>query len=124
MNAPRAVAAVREPTADELAGFNDLNDILTWAAIKGDPGLYFTQAGALLYAMAADEFCDISAEEFATVDPGDFEEALNNWRFSHLDDGHGAGNPDDYSSPTAFLNVCSISSTLVELIQPQNFATT
>ena len=39
MNATRATSAVREPTADELAGFNDLNDILTWAAIKGDPGL-------------------------------------------------------------------------------------
>ena len=103
MNAARATAVVREPTSDELAGFTNLNDILTWAAIKGNPDLYYTQAGALLYAMAADEFCDISAEEFATVDPGDFEESLNNWRFSRLDDSHGPGDPDDYCSPTAIL---------------------
>ena len=74
MNASRNASAVREPSGEELQAFTGLRDILVWASIKGNPDLHYTQAGSLLYAMAADEFRTIRAEEFASVDPVDFEE--------------------------------------------------
>ena len=54
MTTARNVAAVREPSVEELQHFSSLRDILQWAAVKGDPTYAFSQAGSLLYLLAGD----------------------------------------------------------------------
>ena len=103
MNAARNTSAVREPSQVELNEFSCLRDILVWASIKGNPDLYYTQAGSLLYAMAADEFRTIRADEFASIDPADFEEALSSWSFSKFDDDYGHGIPECDEKPTVLM---------------------
>ena len=63
--------------------------------------MHYTQAGALLYAMAADEFRTIRAEEFASVAPADFEEALDEWSYSQYENDYGNGVPECDINPTA-----------------------
>ena len=103
MDASRNASAVREPSLAELTGFTGLRDILVWASIKGNPDVHYTHAGSLLYAMAADEFKTIRAGEFASVDPADFEDALNNWSYSQFDDDYGNGIPDTDINPKAIV---------------------
>ena len=67
MTNTRNAAAVREPTTDELKNFRSLGDILTWAAVKGDPLLEYTQAGSLLQLLAGEEFTTMEGEEFASI---------------------------------------------------------
>ena len=93
MHPSRNASAVREPSTEELTAFTSLKDILVWASIKGNPDLHYTQAGGLLYAMAADEFTTIRAEEFASVAPADLEDALADWCYSRYDDDYGNGIP-------------------------------
>ena len=56
MTTTRNASAVREPNVDELESFRSPTDILTWAAVKGDPSVAYSQAGSLLYLLAGDEF--------------------------------------------------------------------
>ena len=76
MNAARNASAVREPTQDELNIFGSLSDIMAWVAVKGKLYLEYTQAAALLYHLAGDEFRTVQAEELASVSLADFEETL------------------------------------------------
>ena len=72
----RTAAAVREPSDAELEQFESLADILAWSGVKGNPDVEYTQGGALLYAIAGEEFKSMSAAEFASISPTDFEAAL------------------------------------------------
>ena len=85
-NAARAAASVREPTSDQLENFFNLADIFTWANVKGNPYVAHTQAGPLLVAIAGDEFASMTAAEFASISPEDFESSLGGWKFSQYDD--------------------------------------
>ena len=103
MNTARNTSAVREPTDAELGSFQGLKDILAWAGIKGNPDLEYTQAGSLLFAIAGDEFQTVPAEEFASVAPADYEEALSNWKYSQHDEDFGNGNPECHLVPNALV---------------------
>ena len=72
----RSAASVREPSDKQLEEFESISDIFIWAGVKGNPAVEYTQAGALLFAIAGDEFTSMTAEEFASISPGDFENAL------------------------------------------------
>ena len=84
-------AAVREPSEKQLEEFSSLADIFEWAGIKGNPVVEYTQAGALLFAIAGGEFTSISADEFASISPSDFEAALGEWAFSQYEDNYELG---------------------------------
>ena len=71
--AARTTAPVREPADEELDLFESLTDILAWAGVKGNPEVEYTQSGALLVAIAGDEFKTITAAEFASISSDDFE---------------------------------------------------
>lgn len=90
----RIATAVREPTPDELKNFRNLSDVLTWAIVKGDPSWEHTQAGSLLHLLAGDEFTTMEGEEFASIIPADFEDAVAAWKFSIFDGDYGHGRPD------------------------------
>ena len=49
-------AAVREPSEKQLEEFSSLAEIFEWAGIKGNPFVEYTQAGALLSAVAGEAF--------------------------------------------------------------------
>ena len=68
MNNARIPAAVRGPSA-YLVCFTNLDDIITWAGIKGNPSYVCSQPGSLLYLLAGDEFSTIDAAEFASSTP-------------------------------------------------------
>ena len=89
--AARNAAPVREPADDDLEAFDNLADILAWAGVKGNPVVEYTQSGALLVAIAGDEFKTISAAEFASISSEDFEAALAEWKFSQYDDNYEFG---------------------------------
>ena len=84
-NSVRAAASVREPTNEQLEGFESLADVFSWASVKGNPNIEYTQAGALLFAIAGEEYTSMTAEEFASISPEDFESALGVWKFSQFD---------------------------------------
>ena len=64
---------------NELARFNDLDDIITWSGLNGDPSYAYSEPGSLVYLLAGEEFPSIDAVEFATITPDDYEEALRDW---------------------------------------------
>ena len=101
MNATRNAAAVREPLVADLKAFRSLADVMTWAAVKGDPTWAGSQAGSLLQLLAGDEFASMEPEEFASISPDDFEEALVSWKYSEYDRGYGHGTPDLTVKPPA-----------------------
>ena len=103
MTNTRIASAVREPTPDELKTFRSLSDILTWAAVKGDPSLEYTQAGSLLQLLAGDEFTTMAGEEFASITPADFDDALSAWKFSVFDGDYGHGSPDLTERPLPLI---------------------
>ena len=82
MTNTRNLAAVREPSTDDLAGLKDLDDIITWSGLKGDPSCAFSLPGSLLYLLAGDEYFTIDASEFASIAPDDYDEALRHWKYS------------------------------------------
>ena len=84
-------AAVREPSDKQLEEFSSLAGIFEWAGVKGNLVVEYTQAGALLFAIAGDEFTSISAAEFASISPSDFEAALGEWKFSQCEDSYEFG---------------------------------
>ena len=63
----RSAAPVREPTADELQSFQTIADVMIWAKVKGNPLVNYTQAGALMEAIAGDEFETMTVAEFASI---------------------------------------------------------
>ena len=79
---------------EDLQGFDNLADILAWAGVKGNPQCGTSQSGALLMAIAGDEFKTMSAAEFASISSEDFEAALAEWKFSQYDDDYESGTPD------------------------------
>ena len=99
----RNAAPVREPTAEELTEFHSLADILVWAKIKGNPLVGYTQAGALMEAIAGDEFEAMTAAEFASISAADFEAALADWKFSQYEDNIESGLPDCDLVPNALI---------------------
>ena len=99
MTNTRIASAVREPTPDELKNFRNLSDILTWAAVKGDLSLEYTQAGSLLHLLAGYDFTTMEGEEFASITPADFEDALSVWDFIIYDNDYGHGSPDMTERP-------------------------
>ena len=103
MNTARNAAAVREPTVVELEKFGSLRDILTWAAVRGDPPVAYSQAGSLLHLLAGNEFTSMQAEEFASITPDDFEDALSSWMFSTYDADYGHGIPELTEKPLPLI---------------------
>ena len=101
--AARTAAPVREPTDDEFEAFENLTDILAWAGVKGNPEVEYTQSGALMVAIAGDEFKTITAAEFASISSEDFEAALAEWKFSQYDNDYEFGTPDCNLSPNALI---------------------
>ena len=99
MTTTRNAAAAREPTVVELEKHGSLRDILTWAAVRGDPSVAYSQAGSLLHLLAGDEFTSMHAEEFAFITPDDFEDALSSWMFSAYDADYGHGAPELTEKP-------------------------
>ena len=101
--ASRVAAQVREPSNEDLQGFDNLADILVWAGVKGNPQCGTSQCGALLMAIAGDEFKTMSAAEFASISSEDFESALVEWKFSQYDDDYEHGVPDCDLVPNALI---------------------
>ena len=103
MTTTRNAAAVREPTVDDLEKFGSLRDILTWAAVRGDPSVAYSQAGSLLHLLAGEEFTSMEGEGFASITPADFEDALSAWRFSIYDGDYGHADLTERPMP---LDLC------------------
>ena len=83
-----AAAGAREPTPEEIAGWNGMADVALWANLKGDALDPATQAGSLLLATDAvedGELCSIA--EFAAMDPDSCLESILGWTYC---DGTGA----------------------------------
>ena len=84
-----AVFGAREPTADDFQSMDTLQDIFTWAKIKGLIGYLPSQSATLLAAVGGDD--DTSIEELAAIPPDRFLAAMENtWTYSEsneLDDG-------------------------------------
>ena len=90
----RCATEVRDPTDEEVAGFRQLSDLLTWAKIKGQLECPGSRAGALLRLVARGEWPECEIADFATVSPGAYDELLEHWLYcsegsgDHLDDKH------------------------------------
>ena len=68
--------SVNEPSRLELSDMTSVLDVLAWACLDGDSGI------GLLVAIGAD--VDARIHEVAGVDPGDFADALVEWRIGEL----------------------------------------
>jgi anti-sigma-K factor RskA len=78
---------VNEPSRLELSGMASVLDVLAWAGLEGDAAM------GLLTAIGAS--IDAKIFEIAGVDPGDFAEAMSEWRISE------DGGDDEHRPPTA-----------------------
>ena len=80
-----ALAAVREPTAAETAGFGCLADMFTWARIKGLLACPGSRAGSLLRLLARDDWDTAEIDDIANVSPDDFDRMLEDWLYCSYD---------------------------------------
>jgi len=56
-----------------------------------------------LFAIAGGEFTSMSAAEFASISPNDFEAALGEWKFTQYDDNYEFGNVECGLLPNALI---------------------
>ena len=98
-------AAVREPTAAQVAGFGCLADVFEWSRVKGLLACPGSRAGSLIRLIARDEWDTAEIEDIANVAPDDFESMLENWLYcsydgnTELDDTDFAGLLDEAPGP-------------------------
>lgn len=77
---------LREPTADEVKGFSDLQCIVRWSGLKGNPVDDRTQAGSLFRLCGVLEDGDlISIAEAGAIDPEEFDAVLSTWTYDEQD---------------------------------------
>lgn len=85
------MAAVKEPTADELSIMTIVGDIFHWAGVPGDTA-YMVSLACLRLVVVGAEASDgatgtinaMEVENFASIDASALEYALNNWKFSKV----------------------------------------
>ena len=74
----------REPTASETAAFKELQDVATWAKVKGLVDFRPSMLGSLLHGLGFDPDADIG--EFASLDLPTLTEFLRNqWEYTLKD---------------------------------------
>ena len=85
MSSADAVSSAREPTLDEFANLSTLQDILTWAKIKGSIDYAPSQSATLLAAIGGE--ADTSIDELAAIPPDRFLFHMENtWTYSDSND--------------------------------------
>ena len=72
--ASSSVTGAREPTLDEFNAMDTLQDVFSWAKIKGDVSYPPSQAATLLAAIGGED--DTSIDEIAAIPPDRFLASL------------------------------------------------
>ena len=76
-----ASAAVREPTKEEVDGFNTLADVFEWARIRGGLACPGSRAGSLLRLLAQHDWFQTDIADVANVAVEDFDHIIGNWLY-------------------------------------------
>jgi hypothetical protein len=110
------MAAVVEPTSDQLDAINGLEDLFGWAHVEGDIMHSGTMAGSLLGLVGippdptADPWQQLAT--FANVDPDDFKDEVRRWCMADMEDEAERDGPQNVS--VVYRPHLSIPATLVQ----------
>ena len=97
--APSVHSDVREPTSEQLQGFESIEDLFAWAKAKGRLDWPGSKAGSLLRVVAGDEWDDVEIDDFASVAPVTYERLHDRWRYSDVE-------PDGSDGSMVTLDTC------------------
>ena len=85
------MAAIPEPTPEQLQAMICMADILNWAGLKGNHRYKCSMAGALFESLGGEEAAGMSIDEFGAIKDEDLEAAITNteWVYSRFDEDPG-----------------------------------
>ena len=71
------MAALPEPSQDELQAMGSLADVLYWAGLKGNCQYKYSMAGALIDSLGGEEAADMTIGEFGAIKCEHLEAAID-----------------------------------------------
>ena len=99
---------IKEPTFDEFQSMSTLNDIFTWAKLKGSVEYAESQVGSFLLALGADD--DVTIDEFASIPVANVSRVIDEvWLHSKSNDPSDGLNTELIVKPTEFIKARAMS---------------